>query len=83
MPVTPALEWGLGHPTPVGGGPLFLLGPPPVFLNCVVRPDSPVDQDRLGQRTSSPEPMVVQQPWAFILTVRRSIRGFTAPESTQ
>jgi hypothetical protein len=31
MPVTPAREWGLGHPTPVGGGPLFLLRPPLPF----------------------------------------------------
>lgn len=33
MPVTPAREWGLGHPTSVGGGPLFLLRPPSLSMN--------------------------------------------------
>lgn len=45
--------------------------------------DSIVDQDSVGQRTSSPEPMVAQQPWAFALMVWRSIRGITESESTR
>ena len=53
----------------------------PLLLNCITHLDSIVDQDRLGQRTSRPEPMVVQQSWAYVLMVRKSIRGTTEPES--
>lgn len=84
MPDTPATEWeGWCPHTPRAGAFSSSRGSPPLFLNCIAHLDSIVDQDRPGQRTSSPEPMVAEQPWAFVLMVRRSIRGITEPESTR
>jgi hypothetical protein len=50
----------------VGAGLHVLPRLSPLILNYIAHLDSIVDQDRQGQMTSRPEPMVARRPWAFV-----------------